>query len=412
MSMREIKRKSFLLIFIAGFTSFVIDLKSQPATGGEMTFSVSTVTANGNFAPRHVLAIWVEDQSGFVLTRKLSGDRRKEYLYTWNNNSGGNVVDATTGATLTSHQTHTVTWDCGNVNGEIVPDGDYTVIVEFTEEHAQGPLREITFTKGSEMVSLAPADDANFKDIELLFEPIAALTASYTYSVEDLAVTFTNTSTGAESYSWDFGDGNSSTDESPVHTFADAGTYTVVLTATAGMESATDEQSITVSSSVVLTASYTYSVEDLAVTFTNTSTGAESYSWDFGDGNSSTDESPVHTFAGAGIYTVVLTATAGMESATDEQSITVSSPTGLGDSHFDAIQVYPNPTNGIVRIELKEHTGDTSVKIFDLKGSLLYSRDMGNPGLYLINISDYENGTYLMQVDIEHQSFRQMIIKE
>ena len=335
MSMREIKRKSFLLIFIAGFTSFVIDLKSQPATGGEMTFSVSTVTANGNFAPRHVLAIWVEDQSGFVLTRKLSGDRRKEYLYTWNNNSGGNVVDATTGATLTSHQTHTVTWDCGNVNGEIVPDGDYTVIVEFTEEHAQGPLREITFTKGSEMVSLAPADDANFKDIELLFEPIAALTASYTYSVEDLAVTFTNTSTGAESYSWDFG-----------------------------------------------------------------------------DGNSSTDESPVHTFAGAGIYTVVLTATAGMESATDEQSITVSSPTGLGDSHFDAIQVYPNPTNGIVRIELKEHTGDTSVKIFDLKGSLLYSRDMGNPGLYLINISDYENGTYVMKVDSEHQSYSQIIIKE
>lgn len=334
-SMREIQRKFFLLAFIVCFTSFVSDLKSQTATDGEMTFSVSTVTANGNFSPRHVLAIWVEDQSGFVLTRKLRGDNRKEYLYTWNNNSGGNVVDATTGATLSSHQTHTVTWDCRNVNGELVSDGEYKVIVEFTEEHAQGPLREVTFTKASGTVSLTPADDANFTDIELIFEPIAALTASYTYSVEDMAVTFTNNSTGAESYSWDFG-----------------------------------------------------------------------------DGNTSTDESPVHTFAGAGTYTVVLTAMAGMESATDEQSITVSTATGLGDSHFDTIQIYPNPTNGIVRIDLKDHTGDTSVKIFDLKGSLLYSRDMGTPGLYLINISDYENGTYVMKVDSEHQSYSQIIIKE
>ena len=335
MSLRKIQMKSLLLTFIICFTGFASDLKSQTATDGEMTFSVRTVTANGNFSPRHVLAIWVEDQAGFVLTRKLSGEDRKQYLYTWNSNAGGNVVDATTGPTLTSHQTHSVTWDCRNLNGELVPDGEYTVFVEFTEEHAQGPLRMVTFTKGSEMVSMAPADDANFKDIELLFEPVVTLTASYTYSVEDLAVTFTNTSTGAESYSWDFGDGNSSTTESPVHTFADAGTYTVVLTAVAGLESVTDEQSITVSSAL-----------------------------------------------------------------------------GLGNTHFDAIQIYPNPTHGIVRINLKDHTGDTSVKIFDLKGSLVYSDNMRNPGLYFIDISDNENGTYVIQVDSEHQSSRQMIIKE
>jgi PKD repeat protein len=335
LSLRKIQQKAFFLAIIICFTGFASDLNSQTATDGEMTFSVSTVTANGNFSPRHVLAIWVEDQAGFVLTRKLRGDKRKEYLYTWNSNSGGNVVDATTGATLSSHQTHTVTWDCRNVNGHLVPDGEYTVFVEFTEEHAQGPLREVTFTKGSEMVSLAPADDANFENIELFFEPFAALTASYTYSVEELAVTFTNTSTGAESYSWDFGDGNSSTAENPVHTFASDGTYTVVLTAVAGSES-----------------------------------------------------------------------------VTDEQSITVSFTTGLGNSPFDSFQIYPNPTQGIVRINLKDHTGDISIKIFDLKGSLVHSRDMHNPGLYLINISDYENGTYFIQVDSENQSSRQMIIKE
>ena len=335
LSMRNNQLKTALVTCIICFSGFVSDLKSQIATDGEMTFSVRTVTVNGNFAPRHVLAIWVEDQAGFVLTRKLSGDQRKEYLYTWNSNSGGNVVDATTGATLTSHQTHTVTWDCRDMNGDLVPDGEYTVYVEFTEEHAQGPLRMVTFTKDSEPVSMSPADDANFKDIELLFEP-----------------------------------------------------------------------------TVTLVASYTYSAEDLTVTFTNASSGAESYSWDFGDGNTSTAESPVHTFAGAGTYLVVLTAVAGTESVTDEQSITVSFATGLGDSNFDAIQIYPNPTNGIVMINLNDHPGNTSVRIFDLKGILLYIGDMHNPGLNLINISDYENGTYIMQVDSEHQSSRQMIIKE
>ncbi len=237
LSMRNNQLKTALVTCIICFSGFVSDLKSQIATDGEMTFSVRTVTVNGNFAPRHVLAIWVEDQAGFVLTRKLSGDQRKEYLYTWNSNSGGNVVDATTGATLTSHQTHTVTWDCKDMNGDLVPDGEYTVYVEFTEEHVQGPLRMVTFTKDSELVSMAPADDDFFKDIELLFVPTVALTASYTYSAADLIVTFTNASTGAESYSWDFGDGNTSTSESPVHTFAGAGTYLVVLTAVAGSES-------------------------------------------------------------------------------------------------------------------------------------------------------------------------------
>ncbi len=129
-------------------------------------------------------------------------------------------------------------------------------------------------------------------------------------------------------------------------------------------------------------------------------------------GNTSTSESPVHTFAGAGTYLVVLTAVAGSESVTDEQSIAVSIPTGLGDSNFDAIQIYPNPTNGIVMINLNDHPGNTSVRIFDLKGSLVYSRDMHNPGLYLINISDYENGPYIMQLDNENQSSHQMIIKK
>ncbi len=59
----------------------------------------------------------------------------------------------------------------------------------------------------------------------------APIVASFTTATNGLEATFTNTSLNAETYSWDFGDGNSSTDENPVHTYAAEGTYTVELTA-------------------------------------------------------------------------------------------------------------------------------------------------------------------------------------
>jgi len=155
------------------------------SSAGEVTFTVRTETANGKYSPKHVLAIWIEDESGFVLTRKLRADKRKQYLYTWNTKSGGNVLDATTGATLSSHQTHTVVWDCMDKDGKLMPDGEYSVNVEFSEKHDQGPLRKIPFNKGAEQESLTPADDANFKDIELSFVPSAtSVEDSYTDAVQ------------------------------------------------------------------------------------------------------------------------------------------------------------------------------------------------------------------------------------
>jgi PKD repeat protein len=402
----------FLAASILFFTGYSSQLISQTSTEGEMTFTVRTVTFNGNFSPKHVLAIWVEDSNGFVLSRKLRAVKRKQYLYTWNTQSGGNVVDAVTGETLLSHQTHTVSWDCKDVNGNLVPDGEYTVYVEFTEAHEQGPLKGIVFTKGSEPVSLAPVDDANFKDLALSFEPVIAVTAAYTFIAEDLTVTFTNTSTGATNYAWDFGDENSSTEENPVHTYADAGTYTVILTAEAGSSSATYQESVTVSAPAVVSAAYTFVAEELTVSFTNTSTGATSYAWDFGDENSSTEENPVHSYADAGTYTVILTAESGSSSATYQESVVVSSTVGIGDSYATVSQVYPNPTSGIIMINLEGQAGSCTFKIYSLDGSLLYSEQKYNPGMHMVNISGYKSGTYLLQVDNDSHSSSQLIIKE
>ena len=80
-------------------------------------------------------------------------------------------MDATTGATLTSHQTHTVTWDCTDLTGAEVPDGEYNIFVEYTDKHAQGPWTMVSFTKGPDEQHITPDDQTYLKDMQLDFMP-------------------------------------------------------------------------------------------------------------------------------------------------------------------------------------------------------------------------------------------------
>lgn len=72
-------------------------------------------------------------------------------------------------------------------------------------------------------------------------------------------------------------------------------------------------------------AGFSNTINGLTVSFTNTSTLADSYSWDFGDGMKSSEASPSHTYAAAGIYKVVLTATNANGSSTATTEVTLSS---------------------------------------------------------------------------------------
>ncbi len=158
--------------------------------------------------------------------------------------------------------------------------------------------------------------------------PVAAFSAPAVCA--GAATAFSNSSTGATSYSWSFGDGGSSTDTTPSHTYAAPGTYTVQLTAasSAGCSNSVS-QSVTVNANPVAAFSAPAVCEGAATVFSNSSNGAASYSWDFGDGGSSTDPAPSHTYAAAGTYTVQLTATsaAGCSNPTSHSVTVNASPT-------------------------------------------------------------------------------------
>ncbi|MCI5195498.1 MAG: PKD domain-containing protein [Candidatus Electrothrix sp. AW5] len=142
-------------------------------------------------------------------------------------------------------------------------------------------------------------------------------TAGFNSSCTDLSCTFTDQSSDTDgtvtAWTWNFGDSNSSTEQNPTHTYTAAGTYTVALTVTddGGLPHSVS-QNITVSTAnVAPTAAFIFSCTDLGCSFTDSSTDSDgsiaSRSWNFGDGDSSTEQNPSHIYTAEGTYTVTLT---------------------------------------------------------------------------------------------------------
>lgn len=163
-----------------------------------------------------------------------------------------------------------------------------------------------------------------------------ACQVSFTYTVSSAGqVDFTNTSAGNSIFYWNFGDGASSSQTSPSHTYAYNGFYHVSLEAdTNGGACAgyvTDSINITnTANAPTCNASFTYTVQPGGqVDFTNTSTGtvaSPTYAWAFGNGQSSTQMSPSYTYTYNGIYSISLQVkdTFGNVICQDYQSIVVN----------------------------------------------------------------------------------------
>ncbi|MBI1741749.1 PKD domain-containing protein [Candidatus Acetothermia bacterium] len=187
--------------------------------------------------------------------------------------------------------------------------GFYTVKLTVRGSGGEGSETKVNLINITTSSTLPPASP-----------PSVDFTASPTSGTAPLTVTFTNRTTGqVNSFSWDFGNGDTSTATNPVYTYRIAGTYTVKLTARGpgGEDSETRPGLITVTTPVPVvqppsadfSANPTTGNAPLTVTFINRTTGQiSSYAWDFGDGATSSATNPTYTYRIAGIYTVRLTA--------------------------------------------------------------------------------------------------------
>lgn len=159
------------------------------------------------------------------------------------------------------------------------------------------------------------------------------LIAAYGASSSGLQVSFSDSSVNAANLSWDFGDGNSSTQASPTHTYQQPGYYFVCMTVQDICTSSTYCDTVEVCLDTAK-ASFTHSANNLLYNFTNTSAFADSYYWDFGDGNFSIQKNPVHIFQNFGTYRVCLTVTNDCYSDSTCQYITVCNLQAQADFTF------------------------------------------------------------------------------
>ncbi len=147
--------------------------------------------------------------------------------------------------------------------------------------------------------------------------PVANFSAATVAGCAPLYVQFTDQSTGNPfSWNWDLGNGQLSTVRNPVGNYTQPGTYTVrlIVRNSAGIDEEIKTSYITVSPSpqASFTANFTTSCVPATIQFTDQSTAPPgagtitSWLWDFGDGNTSTQQNPSHIFTATGFYTISL----------------------------------------------------------------------------------------------------------
>jgi len=159
--------KKLLILILAG-----ISLNIYAQTAGTATFTVTNISNGGAYSPKNIIAIWIKNSSGtFIRTMKVMAQQRIQYLYKWKQSSGLNTVNAVTGATLSNYQTHTVSWNCKDNSGNIVPNGNYEFWVEFTDADAQGPYYSYSFNKSTSPVNTTFPDQAKFKNVSIVYTP-------------------------------------------------------------------------------------------------------------------------------------------------------------------------------------------------------------------------------------------------
>jgi PKD repeat protein len=221
--------------------------------------------------------------------------------------------------TFTDQSTDAISWDWD------FGDGGTSTAQNPTHEYDAG-----TFTVSLTVTNACGSDNETKTDyivVDPCLAPVADFSGTPISGEVPLTVNFTDASSNNPTgWSWNFGDGGTSIAQNPSYQYTDAGTYTVTLTATnsCGSDGETKVDYITVTCTAPVAnfvGSPTSGNAPLTVDFTDQSTGATSWSWDFGDGvGTSSEQNPSYTYDNQGTYTVTLIASNSCGSDTETKT--------------------------------------------------------------------------------------------
>ena len=179
--------------------------------------------------------------------------------------------------------------------------------------------------------------DASSERVNVYSSPIVDFTPKNV--CEDVLASFTDNTVvpsgdALTSWAWSFGDGGTSTVQNPTHTYTNSGTFKLQLTASTAFCSSTDSFNVVVEPkpTALFTMSDSMGCSPLAVTFTNASLVSSNYVWDFGDGDTTHQTSPTHSFVNSTSSTVSYTV-----------KLYANTAFGCSDTLQKVVQVYAGP---------------------------------------------------------------------
>lgn len=256
-------------------------------------------------------------------------------------------------------------------------------------------------------------------DVDILMSPIFEQTINSNYSVDTTEiclgsdVTFTNSTiytsnsmfmTSPVGLSLNFGDGDSAAiDTTLQHLYTSSGSFMTSLTLNHYGYSAVCSDVSVIEVSVLDTSISNFNYTALgggAYQFTDMSSSANTYFWDFGDGDTSSLQSPMHTFLTSSNYNVCLTVTDSNGCNVNTSCQTVSFVTGIeGVSNAKEVKVYPIPANKFINIDIPVVYNSGNVVLTDIVGKTVKSVSINQNNSMKILTNDINSGVYFLTIE-------------
>ena len=159
-------------------------------------------------------------------------------------------------------------------------------------------------------------------------------------------------------------------------------------------------------------ADFTEVMDANVVSFTNTSSDFDTLLWDFGDGTTSTEIHPVHTYPAGGNYTVSLTITRCGKSDVKTKTLSIVSSVSAEFGILNNIRVYPNPASNEVNIKLGRNYKEVFITLFDVSGKAILKKVARNTAFLHLDISNLSCGTYFLTILTDEHTFTTTISKK
>lgn len=208
----------------------------------------------------------------------------------------------------------------------------------------------------------------------------------------------------SKTHGWDFGDGSpeNNVDVNPTHTFnlgSNSVTLKTYFTRYTGPICIT-EFVVPINANDPVADFAISDNGNLTVDFTDNSVGAQDYSWDLGDGNTSMIADPSNTYSGNGSYDVKLVITNENGACADSITKSIVLSVGIEEVNHTFNKIFPNPVSESLNLKFNNGLEENSkVEIFDILGNRVYQMDL-DKGIQqsTIKVSELSNGKYFISI--------------